>query len=471
MKHTQPHPQPRQLGAFIQSYAGTVQVTGNLHAVDYRRLSIDSRTMLAGDFFIALKGERFDAHDFLPLVLEKSPAALVINKTGYQRFCRLIQKRAVPTVVVQNTLHFLQELSRWHRMQYAIPVVGVTGSSGKTTTREMIAAVLQRRYRVVRSAKNQNNQIGVPLSLLKIDHQTEVAVLELGTNQPGEIGRLTELVQPTIGVITHIGKSHIGFFGSQDAIFREKTAMFDGMAPGSTIVLNMEDPYLRTYQRKDVQIITVGLQRGMEVWGRYLEMDALGCVRWRLNDSVDIQLHVPGRHNLLNAVLASAVGLQMGLPVVEVQQALEAFRPAHQRMEYFQRDGVLFINDAYNANPESMRAALQYICELAQLSGKRIVVLGDMLELGAFEVTEHRALGDVIADLPIQMVLLYGPLMKHLEARLQEMPEKGIVVRWFEDHVALAEFLKPHLAAGDVVLVKGSRGMQMERVLENLTVE
>ncbi|NOX36329.1 MAG: UDP-N-acetylmuramoyl-tripeptide--D-alanyl-D-alanine ligase [Calditrichaeota bacterium] len=471
MKHSQPHGQHRQLQEFVHAYAGTVQVVGDLQAVDYRRLSIDSRTMSAGDFFIALKGERFDAHDFLPQVVEKSPAAVVINPAGYRRHRELLEKHRIRAIVVEDTLHFLQELSRWHRLQYAIPVVGVTGSSGKTTTREMIAAVLERKYRVVRSAKNQNNQIGVPLSLLKIDAHTEVAVLELGTNQPGEIGRLTELVQPTIGVITHIGKGHIGFFGSQEAIFREKTAMFDGMAPGSTIVLNMEDPYLRTYQREDVRIVRAGLRADLDVWGRFLEMDALGCVRWRLNDTVDIQLHIPGRHNLLNAVLASAVGLELGLTATDIQQALEAFRPAHQRMEYFQRDGVLFINDAYNANPDSVRAALQYVCELPHVQGKRIVVLGDMLELGEFEVAEHRALGDVIAELPIQMVLLYGPLMKHLEARLHEVTNAGIVVRWFDDHAALAAFLKTHLNAGDVVLVKGSRGMQMERVLENLTVE
>ncbi len=179
---------------------------------------------------------------------------------------------------------------------------------------------------------------------------------------------------------------------------------------------------------------------------------------------------IPGRHQFLNAILASAVGLHLGLTEEAICQALEAFRPAQQRMEYFQRDGVLFINDAYNANPESMRAALQYLCEVPR-GGKRIAVLGDMLELGEFEVYEHRTLGDVIAGLPIEVILLYGPRMRHLEQRLRELSPSERVVRWFAAHDELAAFLKTRLSAGDVVLVKGSRGMQMEWVLENLTAE
>ena len=458
------------LEPFVAGYPQLRKVMGPLHGVDYRRLSIDSRTMQSGECFVALKGERFDAHDFLPQVVEKRPAAVIVNENGFQSHYGLLKAHSVPAVVVQDTLHFLQELARWHRSRFAVPVIGITGSSGKTTTREMIAAILESRYRVVRSAKNQNNQIGVPLSLLKMDETTEVAVLELGTNRPGEIQRLTELVQPTIGVITQIGKGHIGFFGSQEAIYREKTALFRGMASGSTIVLNMEDAFLKRYTRPDVHILRAGLHGGWDVWGEWLAVDALGCVRWRLNGRVAIQMGIPGRHQFLNAILASAVGLHLGLTEEAICQALEAFRPAQQRMEYFQRDGVLFINDAYNANPESMRAALQYLCEVPR-GGKRIAVLGDMLELGEFEVYEHRTLGDVIAGLPIEVILLYGPRMRHLEQRLRELSPSERVVRWFAAHDELAAFLKTCLSAGDVVLVKGSRGMQMELVLENLTAE
>jgi UDP-N-acetylmuramoyl-tripeptide--D-alanyl-D-alanine ligase len=332
----------------------------------------------------------------------------------------------------------------------------------------MIAAVLATRFKVFRSRGNKNNHIGLPLMLLQISPETEIAVMELGTNHPGEIALLTALTEPNAGVITNIGKGHIGFFGSLEAIYREKTALFEGLKKTTPVFVNMEDRYLRNYPRNNRIAITVGYSRKYHTWGRIEFVDRFGRVKFRLNDEVSVRLRVPGTHQVPNALLAAAVGLIFGVELGNVQKALENFSPADKRMEIFEKNGIIVVNDAYNANPDSMRAAINYLMTIKNAIGKRVLVLGDMLELGDFSTMEHFQLGEYIAAQPVSFILLYGPETRYMQEAIEKENQKNQQVFWYKTHREITAHLKQILAPRDVLLVKGSRGMVMEKVFDNL---
>jgi len=450
------------LKPFLKKYSGLRELRGLTAEIDYTTLSIDSRTIRTNELFVALRGENHDGHLYATTAIEKGASAIVVEK-------QWVTKNSIPkngtVIVVEDTLDFLQQLGAWHRRKFDIPVIGLTGSNGKTTTREMIAAVLEKKYAAFRSAGNKNNHIGLPLMLLKLDEAVQIAVLEMGSNHAGEITLLVEIAAPTAGAITNIGKGHIGYFGGLREIYREKTALFDAIDAREPIFVNAEDQYLRDYPRQNRLAVTVGFSDDCDVWGTIESVDELGRIKFLLNGWLPVQLSVPGRHNVLNALLAAAVGIHYGVSETDVQAALENFRPASQRMSFFERNGVLFINDAYNANPDSMRAAVDYLSNLPR-AGKRILVLGDMLELGKFAEPEHRELGEYIANNNIDAVFLFGELTKFTRQGIAKA--KKIPAFWHDSHKEIAENLQSLLSAGDAVLFKGSRGMTMEKVLKFL---
>ncbi|GAB4376881.1 MAG: UDP-N-acetylmuramoyl-tripeptide--D-alanyl-D-alanine ligase [Calditrichia bacterium] len=428
-------------------------------------ISIDSRTLNAGELFVAIEGERYDGHDFIPAAIEKGAVGVVLSENKADRYLRGDK----PVLVTTHTGDFLMELAGWYRQQFSIPVVAITGSTGKTTVKELATAVLERRYRLVKTPKNMNNFIGVPLTLFQLDKNTDLAVVEIGTNHPGEIKRLTKIVKPTHGAITNIGNSHIGFFGSKKAIFQEKKYLFDGMEPESTIFINNDDEFLKGYQRDGVKIIRFG--RDSHCQYRVVEMGSnhLGCVTFRVNDSPPITLQIPGRHQLYNGLLAAAIGYELGLSGQEIKAGLEGFRSTNKRMEVFSRGGVLFINDAYNASPESTRAAIDYLCQLEIAPhSRRILVFGDMLELGDRSEPLHREIGEYVLDKPIDIIYLYGQYTPVIEEVIRRNPPMNRTVRWFPTHQEIAATLSENLRSGDVVLVKGSRGVAMENVFVHL---
>ncbi|RMH84620.1 MAG: UDP-N-acetylmuramoyl-tripeptide--D-alanyl-D-alanine ligase [Calditrichaeota bacterium] len=456
----------RSLMSFLKGYRGFRATVGGMPRIPYERISIDSRTLQPGDIFVALRGERHDGHDYIRRALRKGAAAVVVEETWFREANHSAYLHGYMGVVVQDTLDFLQQLSAFHRRLFSIPVIGLTGSNGKTTTREMMAQILATRYRVLRSQGNRNNHIGLPLTLLGLTGETEIAVVEMGTNHPGEIALLTSLAAPTAAAVTNIGRGHIGFFGSLEAVYREKVALFDGVDADAPIFINMDDPFLREYPREHRRVVTVGSSQTYDVWGRMEGMDRFGRVRFSLNGRTPIQLNLPGKHQFSNALLAAAVGLHFGVEEEAIREALEKFVPAGQRMEIQQRKGVVLINDAYNANPDSMRAAVDYLVGLDDSFGKRILALGDMLELGDFAEQEHRELGRYIAEKPVNGVVLYGPLAKFIQQGIEESGNEDIKVFWYEDHKSVARRVKKLARKGDVVLFKGSRGMRMEHALE-----
>ena len=452
---------------FLKQYRGAQVSGGNPESVDYRKISIDSRTLQPGEWFLALRGENHDGHAFIPQALKKNAAAIVAEKKWLEQNAAL-KPSEYPIIAVNDSLDFLQQLGAWHRRHFSIPLIGLTGSNGKTTTREMMAAVLSGRYRVFRSRGNKNNHIGLPLMLLQLSDEVEVAVIEMGTNHPGEIALLSSLAQPTAGAITNIGKGHLGFFGSLEEIYREKTALFDSLDPAAPLFINMEDRFLRKYPCEGRKAIRSGYSKSCDVWARIEFIDRLGRVKFRLNDTVSIQLKVPGTHQVGNALLAAAVGLHFGVGEEDIRAALEKFSPAEKRMEIFEKDGAVFINDAYNANPDSMRAAVNYLMVIKQGRGKRILVLGDMLELGDFAKMEHHSLGEYIAGKPVDFVFLYGPESRIMQKAIEEGGKKKERAFWYDSHKEIARHLKKILAPHDTVLVKGSRGMTMEKVFDGL---
>lgn len=454
---------------FLGNYRGSVANFGELNKVNYQHLSIDSRTINTGDLFVALIGENFDGHHYALNALQKGASAVVVGKKWWEESSAAnpaaFSDKSV--IVVEDTLNFLQELAHWHRLQFSVPVIGITGSNGKTTTKEMINAILEERFTVLSTAGNLNNHIGLPLMLLKIEENTDIAVLEMGTNHPGEIARLAEIAKPTAGVITNIGKGHIGFFGSKAEIYQEKKALFDALTTGQPIFINIEDPFLKNYPADGRKAITVGLDPAADVWGKITGKNYLGCYRFLLYGKYPVHLKIPGQHNVMNALLAAAVGLEFGLDEEEIVMGLESFSPSEKRMEIVEKDGVIFVNDAYNANPDSMKAALRYLAEF-ETDGKRIAVLGDMLELGEFADEEHQAIAKTIAELPIDAVFAFGQHSKLIAEFLQKNAGSTVIAEWHNSQKTIAEALKKMLSPGDIVLLKGSRSMKMESVLSLL---
>jgi len=455
------------LQEFLQRYAAFVR-TENLPAeLTIPGVSIDSRTVGTGELFVAIRGERFDGHQFAAAARQAGAVAVVADEAGVED----LSGSDLPLVVVKDTLSFLMDFAGWYRSRFTIPVIGLTGSTGKTTVKEMLAAVLGRKLRVMKTCENMNNFIGVSLTLFQLDRQTGVAVVELGTNHPGEIARLTRMLQPTHAAVTNIGSGHIGYFGSQEAIFEEKRSLLDGVNSGGTIYLNKEDRFLREYRSVRARVKTFALAEEADYRAEYLGTDDLGRVRFRVNGGPDIRLQVPGRHHLLNALLAAAVGLDMGIPAEEVKAGLEIVPPVRQRMEMFTEQNVLFINDAYNANPESMRAAIDFLCDLPAKEGRqKFLVVGDMLELGEQSEAAHHRIGEYLADKPIQYVFCMGEFGRFIYRSLKESKKTQVQAQWFSSHEAAAAALQKQIRSGDVVLLKGSRGMAMEKVLIHLGI-
>ncbi|MCS7013434.1 MAG: UDP-N-acetylmuramoyl-tripeptide--D-alanyl-D-alanine ligase [Chloroherpetonaceae bacterium] len=435
--------------------------------------AIDSRTLKGGEIFFALKGERTDGHLFVESALQKGARLAVVSEAWYRVHQHEFFEKLL---VVEDVLRALQTLAQLYRRKFTVPVVAIGGCSGKTTTKEMTAAVLRSTYETVATEGNLNNHIGVPITLFGLREQTEIAVVEMGINHAGEMRMLCAIAEPTHGLITNIGKAHIEFFGSVEAIAEAEGELFEwlGQTGGSAFV-NADDPNVLQVAEKVMQKILYGTVRAgnsarrevLDVWAEDIRLTEHGTATFKLatQDAEEIvQLRLVGRHNVFNALAAAAVGLNFGIPLVRIKDALERFdiNPALKRMAVFEHNGVLIINDTYNANPDSMRAALDALRAVV-CQGKRIAVLGDMLELGDFTTSEHRALGEYLTQLGIDVLFGYGEAMK---AACEAAALK--TVQHFLCKRDLVAAIKAVVQKGDAVLFKGSRGMKMEEVLNAL---
>jgi UDP-N-acetylmuramoyl-tripeptide--D-alanyl-D-alanine ligase len=425
-------------------------------------VSTDSRTTIAGELFVALKGPAFDGHRFLGDALARGARALMVEETMIHD-----GMPEVPLVVVEDTTRALGELARVYRSKFDIPVLGIGGSSGKTTTKDMIAAVLGTQYRVLSTEKNYNNHIGVPKTLFGLERKHDIAVVEMGTNHPGELRILCDILQPTHGLLTNIGAEHLEFFLSLDGVEEEEGVLFDFLARrrGGVGFLNADDVRVMARARGLSKRLTYGFSaRRTDIRGRRMTFSPDACARFhvaghRLRRPLAVSLGVPGRHHALNALAAAAVGVAFGVPGPTIQRALEKFRGSDKRMAVIEAGGVRILNDTYNANPDSTIAALETLAAIT-VSGKRIAVLGDMLELGGQEAAEHRRVGLAAGQLRIDHLLTYGE-----RARTISESSRLPGALHYDQKNVLAEYLAELVGPGDAVLLKGSRGMAMEDVV------
>ena len=423
---------------------GEAKVTGVSH---------DTRNVKRGDLFVAIVGARLDGHRFLKQAAAKGAKAALVSR---------VMPGNLPQIVVKDTTEALGQMGRAQRLQWNGPVVAVTGSVGKTTVKDMTAHLLKGSFRVLKTLGNLNNQWGLPLTLLKLTKEHEAAVVEIGINHPGEMEGLSEIARPDVTVVTAIGEAHLGFFKNRRHLAEEKQKIAAHLRERGTRILNADDTLLR----KNVEnVMTFGLKLG-QVKAVHLEAEGLGT-RFEIQaegETAQTRLSMPGAHNVRNSLAAVSAGLALGLPLKVLAQRLRTFvSEAPMRMEIKELGGVLFVNDAYNASPTSMEAAL---VTFAGMKGPRRkwAVLGDMLELGEFSPETHYRIVKRAVESGFEGVLLVGPRMKKAWEGLTEGQRAS--ARPFEEVADARAFLRRSVEKGDAVLLKASRGIRLEKTLE-----
>jgi UDP-N-acetylmuramoyl-tripeptide--D-alanyl-D-alanine ligase len=437
-------------------------VVGDL-AVSVNGVSLDTRTLGVGDAFFAIRGPRLDGHDFVADAASRGASCVVVHNVPDP------MPTGVPVVLVEDTTRALGRLGAAQRAKFNIPVVAVTGSNGKTTTKELVAAVLATRWRVLKPESSFNNQWGLPLTLLRLTAEHEALVVELGTNQRGEIATLTALAAPTVGVVTTVAAVHTEFLGSLSGVREEKAALVRGLPAEGWAILNADDERVAGMARDTAaRVLTYGLSPTAAVRAVGEVQSHPEGLRFTLDANgqrASVSLAFAGRHNVTNALAAAAAGVALGLDFADIVRGLSQARPVKGRCVWRETGGVRILDDTYNANPASVRAALE--TAVADRGSRRLlVVLGDMLELGAVAEEAHREVGRQVAASGAVEFVGMGKLMR---VAVESAHAAGLAearnTTTFEDTVA---HLLKRVTIGDLVLVKGSRGMRMERVADAL---
>ena len=432
-------------------------------------ISIDSRDVREETLFVPLVGEKVDAHRFLEQVIAEGAKAVFTARDLTEAQHEAAAAAGTAVIRVSDTLIALQALSAWHRSRLSLPLIGVTGSVGKTTTREMIAAALSAKYRVFKTKANHNSQIGVPLTLLDIEDE-EIGVIEMGISRPGEMHIISELVCPSAAVVTNIGTAHLMELGSRENIRDEKLKIQDGMQKDAYIFRNADDALLLAGAlREDMISRTYGRAETADCRAENVSL-VNGCVEFTANirgERVEVKLGVPGEHQVWNALAALGVAEAYGVPLDGAASELSKFKGYRHRQQIFERDGVLVIDDSYNASPDSMRAALSILREMKDR--RRIAVLGDMKELGAEEKELHREIGAALAaaegaDCVLTLGELAGELAEAFRAHCKApySPELGC----FSEREELFEVLKEKVKPGDAILFKASNSMKFSELAD-----
>lgn len=413
----------------------------------------DNRQVEPGDLFIAIKGENFDGHNFVTSAAESGAVAALVSEDV---------EASIPCLKVEDTVLGLQKIARGYRSEFEIPIVGITGSVGKTTTKEMIACVLSEKHNTHKTQGNLNNEIGLPFTVLDLNSSHEAAVIEMGMNHFGEISRLTSVAKPTIAVISNIGESHIEFLGSKEGILRAKLEILEGLQKDGVVVLNGDDELLWSKKGKiPFKTIYYGMKNEeADIFGRAVE-SSLSHIKFTVREIFDSEfiINVGGAHNLQNALASIAVARELNLSTEEIKRGLASFQNTGMRQQILEKDGYVIVNDCYNANPDSMGAALTL---LSKSEGRRIAVIADMLELGEVSSAAHTKIGKH-ASFCADIIFVTGN-MRDAVAQGAD----GSDVRTFNTAEEMADALKAELKEGDTVLIKASRGMHLERVTSRI---
>ena len=419
---------------------------------------IDSRLAAPGYLFAAVKGARVDGHSFIPTVFAKGAAAVLCEQ--------LPEHPAGPCILVDSTLEAIKRLAEYYRSTLTIPVVGISGSVGKTSTKEMIASILSQRYQVLKTEGNFNNEIGLPLTIFRIREEHEAAVLEMGISDIGEMTRLARMARPTICVLTNIGLCHLENLKDRDGILKAKTEMFDQAQPGAQIIVNGDDDKLITLKdTRSPRPVFFGLNPELDLYAENIvELGLAGtrCTFVTKAGSFEAQIPIPGRHMVYNALAGTAVGLSLGLTTDEIRAGIESLTHVSVRNNLIQTDKWDILDDCYNANPVSMAASLDVLsCAL----GRKVAILGDMGELGENEKLLHYNVGCHAADAGIDAVFLVGELSRET-ARGIEAKNPSMTCRHFDTKEELLKSLSLLLMKGDSILVKASHFMEFPEIVE-----
>lgn len=448
----------------IASIVNAVRSEGRLSGATFTGVSIDSRTIRRGNLFVAVEGKSEDGHKFIPDAVKRGAAAVIV-KADYA--CDSSGMDVV-FIAVEDTLETLLKLAGWWLSKFELKKIAITGTNGKTTTKEMIAAILSRQHSVYRSPGNFNNLFGIPLAIFEMEGKYDFAVFEFGMSTPGEIERLTKTVQPHYGLITNIDAAHLETMLSVDAIAAAKFELFDNMPPGATVFMNLDNDYLaKRFEVEGREKRGFGVHSKAGFSPDKFEINGSGCARFELEGIGQIHLAMPGMHSLFNAVSAAAVAHYLKIPGEEIKAALEAFKSIEMRMETLSVAGVTIINDSYNANPNSMKYALDTLKSI-NTSGRKFAVLGDMFELGKSETELHRQVGVHAAGSRPDCLITCGDRARDISAAAIEMGFPSDATMHFADSNDVTGYLLKELHAGDAVLIKASRGMAFDRITTGL---
>ena len=421
-------------------------------------VSIDSRKIKKNTLFIAIKGERFDGHNFIDQVVKNGAAAIVIN----EKYLKKISDYDIPVITVKDTIAALGEVAKLWRAKLKTKVIGITGSAGKTTTKEILATLLSEKFKVNKTSGNNNNHIGVPLTILSTNEKHDVLVAELGTNHFGEIAYTAAIASPDLSLITNIGDSHLEFLKNRKGVFKEKSALFNETIKGSgKVFINNDDPILRTYGKRIKNKVTYALKEKASYKTTIIGYDKFARPQISIKakgKSVTTTLPISGEKNVLNFTAAFAIASELGLTNLQLLKAVKKIKSYNKRLEIKNHKSFTLINDSYNANPDSMKSSLEILSKMESRK-RKIAVLGDMFELGKESKNKHLELANVINKTNVNEVYSTGKMMKLMN---QKLNGKTKIHQHFDER----ESLKKHLRTFDIqksaVLVKGSRGMKME---------
>ena len=443
----------------IAKFAGASLSSGD-GSIVVDKIRTDSRTLKPGELFVALRGENFDGHTFVEAVAKANAAGAIVESNWKGEL-----PETFALIRAEDTLQAYQELAANYRRSLLLKVVAITGSNGKTSTKDFTAAVLGRRFRVTKTEGNFNNHVGLPRTILEATSRDEVAVWEIGMNHPGEVAALARLAMPDIGIITNIGVAHIEFMGSREAIAAEKGALAEAVGEQGTVILNADDSFTRSIAaRTHAKVLQAGATAGT-IRASEISQSESGTDFTILERAhrCRAQLPVPGLHMVQNALLAIAAGRVFGLSLEDCAAGLVAAPLAKARLQIKESHGVHFLDDSYNANPDSMKAALHTLVEL-DADGKRIAVLGEMRELGSESEHGHREVGETAAALKIDHLITIGNVAATIAKAAEHAGlEKSVAVQSTSE---AAEVLSEIAAPGDLVLIKGSRAARTEEVIE-----
>ncbi len=430
-------------------------------------VTTDTRKVEEGMLFVALKGEKFDGHDFIAQAAQKGAIGAIVNK-DYD--VSLLEDVDIDVLAVEDTLKAYQDLAKFWRSKFSIPVIGITGSNGKTTTKDLTAAVLSGKWNVLKTQANFNNEIGLPMTLLQINKTHDAAVVEMGMRGLGQIKALTEIARPTIGVITNVGETHLELLGTIENIAKAKGEMAQAIEINGKVILNADDEHVaKMHEITKAHAVYFGINRAADVKAFDIKTED-GKTEFEAivgEKMAHFTLNMFGIHNVYNCLAALAVGYACGLTIEEMQKGLSSFRPTAMRFEYRKIGDFSIINDAYNASPASTRAALKNLAQVA--NGRKILVMGDMFELGSVETAAHEAIAQQAQEAGVSVLITRGKLTENTAVKARELGMEQVYE--CESHEAAVAVLKKVLQKGDTVLFKGSHGMHMEKIIELLENE